>query len=144
MTFGVIEKEEPLVAELIALAVESAGHDCLVFKDVDQAAGILHAIHLDAIVLHVHMPGRSGLDWLETMVTTWPDLPSRALLLTTAELTPAEAARIKNLGVDVVFGPYSLAGIELVVTGRVQKARSGGSVRSHSGWMPAMPTEFLN
>ncbi len=144
MTFGVIEKEEPLVAELISLAVESAGHDCLVFKDVDHVAGILHAIHLDAIVLHVHMPGRSGLDWLEAMVTTWPDLPSRVLLLTTSELTPAEAARVKTLGVDVVFGPYSLAGIELVVTGRVQKARSAGSGRSHGGWTPTLRSEFLN
>lgn len=144
MTFGVIEKEEPLVAELIALAVESAGHDCLVFKDVDHAAGILHAIHLDAIVLHIHMPGRSGLDWLEAMVTTWPDLPSRTLLLTTSELTPTEATRVKNLGADVEVGPFSLAGVEMVVTGRLQKARFAEAGGSNRGRMPAVPPELLN
>jgi len=124
VTFGVIEKQEPLLAELIALAFESAGHNCLVFKDIDHATRILHAIHVDAIVLDIHMAERSGLDWLEAMSATWPDLGARTLLLTDSALTYDEAARIKKLGAEVVFRPFSLVGVELVVMGRLQRAHA--------------------
>jgi hypothetical protein len=76
--FGVIKKGEPLLAELIAFAFESAGHDCLVLRNIDHATRILHSTHVDSIVLGLRMPGWNGLDWLESMATTWPDLPSRA------------------------------------------------------------------
>lgn len=125
MTFGVIEKEEPLLAELIALAFESAGHDCLVLEDIDHATRILEAIHVDAIVLDIHMPGRNGLDWLESMHPTWPDLPSRTLLLTRIPLTPDEMGRVRKLGAEVVARPVSVVGVERVVMERLRKARSG-------------------
>ena len=44
MTFGVIEKVEPFLAALIALACESVGHDCFVLREVSQMTRILHAI----------------------------------------------------------------------------------------------------
>ena len=89
-----------------------------VFEDTDHATRILHAFHLDSIVLDVHL----GLDWLETMAATRPDLPSRALLLTRAALTPDESARIERLGAEVVRKPLSVIGVERVVMGRLQKA----------------------
>jgi DNA-binding response OmpR family regulator len=119
MTFGVVEAEEPLLAELISLAFESAGHDCFVFKDVDQATRILDALHLDALVLDLRLAGRSGLDWLETAVTTWPDLRARTLLLTPTATTADEAARIAALGVDVARRPDSLLDVKQVVVDRL-------------------------
>ena len=124
MTFGVIEKEEPLLAELLALAFESAGHNCLVFEGVEHASRVLHAIHVDAIVLDLHMAGRSGLDWLESMAVSRPDLGARTLLMTDAPLTRDELSRIEKLGAEVVYRPFSLVGVELIVMGRLQKARS--------------------
>jgi DNA-binding response OmpR family regulator len=132
MTVGVIEREEPFLAALIALACESVGHDCLVFKDMDQVTRILHAIHFDAIVLDIHRPGVNGLDWLETMAPSWPDLPSRTLLLTNSELTPEEAARIERLGAEVVSRPRSLVDIELVVMDRLHKGQSETVLRHNS------------
>jgi DNA-binding response OmpR family regulator len=121
VTFAVIEQEAPLVAELIALAFEAAGHDCLLLKDTDHAARILRAIHLDSIVLDVQRPGRNGVDWLETMSEIHPDLPSRALLLADAAITSEEEARIKKLGAEVVVTPLSIVEVELVVMSRLEK-----------------------
>lgn len=123
MTFGVLGKDEPLLAELIALAFESAGHDCLVFADIDHATRILSAIRIDSIIVAIHTAGGNGLDWLETLSAIRPDLPSRALLLTNAAMTPGEAARIEKLGVEVGSRPRSVIGVEQVVLGRLQKAR---------------------
>ena len=132
MTFAVVRGENPFLSELIALAFESAGHDCLVFRDVDDAARVLESIRVDSIVMDVHLPGRSGLDWLETMIGTWPDLPSRTLLLADTDPTVEEAKRIRQLGADVGARPSSLHGVMWVVMGRLRRARSepaGGARR---------------
>jgi len=131
MTFGIVETEEPLLAELISLAFESAGHDCFVFKDVDQATRILDALRLDALVLDLQLSGRSGLDWLEGAVATWPDLPARTLLLTPTTMTSDEAARIAALGVEVARRPASVIDVERVVLDRLRRAHE-------------RPAEFLN
>ena len=144
MTFGIIEKGEPLLTELIVLAFESAGHYCLVFKDADHATRALQTTHVDSIVLSIHMPGQNGVDWLESMATHWPDLPSRTLLLTGTGLTPDEAARITRLGAEVAFRPFSLVGIELVVIARLRKAGCESAGPSPHRREPAIPAELLN
>jgi DNA-binding response OmpR family regulator len=122
VTFGVVASEEPLVAELIALAFESAGHVGLVFKDLGHVTRVLQDLHFDLIVLDMHPPDGSGLEWLETMATEWPDLPARTLLLSPTSLSPDEAARVGKLRVEVVHRPFSLVAVERVVTGHLQKA----------------------
>ncbi len=122
MTFGVIEKEEPILGRLIALAFKSEGHDCLVLRDGAHAARILSGIRLDAIVVDIELPGLNGVEWLETVVAAWPDLPRRTLLLAHTALTPREAARIKRLGAEVVFRPISIESVKRLVRGCLEKA----------------------
>jgi DNA-binding response OmpR family regulator len=126
VTFAIVETEEPLLAELLSLAFGSAGHDCLVLNELDQVTRVLDALHLDSIVIvmDLHVSGRSGLEWLETAVTTWPDLSARTLLITRTAVTEDEAARISALGVEVAPTPRSVVEVERVVIGRVRKARS--------------------
>jgi DNA-binding response OmpR family regulator len=123
MTFGVVGKSEPLLSELLVLAFQSAGHDCLILEDTNHATRILQAIHVDSIVLDINTPGRSGIEWLEEMVATWPDLPARTLLFANTALTAEMAARIEKLGADVVVRPLSIIAVERVVLGRVEKAQ---------------------
>ena len=124
VTFGVIEKNETFLGPLIALAFESAGHDCLVLRDGDHAARILNAIRLDSIVVDIQIPGANGVDWLEAINATWPDLPSRTLLLTHTALTSGDVLRIKRLGAEVAFRPLSIHSIKQLVVGRLRRAMS--------------------
>lgn len=123
MTFGVIGKEEPLLAELFMLAFQSTGHECLLLEDTDHATRILHAIQVDSIVLDINLRDPNSLDWLESMVATWPDLPSRTLLLANATVEPETAERIKKLGAEVILRPLSILGVEGVIAERLEKAR---------------------
>jgi DNA-binding response OmpR family regulator len=144
MTFGVIEKEEPFLGQLIALAFRAFGHHCLILRDADHAVRILNATRIDSLVVDIQMPGRNGVDWLETWVTTWPDLPSRTLLLTRAALTPGETGRIRRLGAEVVFRPLSLESIKLLVIGRLHKARSNPAGNSQRGREQVPSISLLN
>jgi DNA-binding response OmpR family regulator len=129
VTLGVIETERSVLATMIALACESVGHDCLVFKDLAQATRIIHAIHLDKIVIDMEGPGLNAIDWLEIMVPSWPDLPPRTLLLAKSELAPRDVARIQKLGTEVVYTPSSLADARHVVLERLHQARSARTGR---------------
>jgi DNA-binding response OmpR family regulator len=144
MTFGVIGKEQPLLAELLMLAFQSAGHECLLFEDTDQATRILHAIRVDSIVLDIHLGDRDNLAWLETMVATWPDLPSRTLLLAHDAVTPETAARIQKLGADVIPRPLSIVGVQRVVMERLQKAHVERAGRGYRDPEPEPLPGFVN
>jgi DNA-binding response OmpR family regulator len=144
MTFGVIGKEQPLLAELLMLAFQSTGHECLLFEDTDQATRILHAFRVDSIVLDINVRDRNSLDWLESMAATWPDLPSRTLLLAHDTVTPETAARIEKLGADVIAGPLSIVGVQRVVVGRLQKAHSERASRARHGMPQASPSGLVN
>ena len=149
MTYGVIESEKTDLVRMIALTCESAGHRCLVFKDIAHMTRVLHATPLDTLVLEHGRPGLNALDWLETMAPSWPELPSRTLLLAQSELTPRDAARIQDLGVEVVSSPFSTIDVELVVIDelvRLDGRRRGESagdaaqcfVRSDAGALPGV------
>ena len=117
MTFGVLEKEASLVGQLIALAFQAGGHRCLVLRNGAHAARVLRGTRLDAIVVDPQMPGRNGIDWLESVVATWPDLAARTLLLTPTAPTPGEAVRIARLGAEVVSRPRSMENVKQLVLG---------------------------
>jgi DNA-binding response OmpR family regulator len=123
MTVGVIEREKSFLAKLIALACESAGHHCLVFKDIAHVTRVLPAVRVDTIVLTLEEPGLNPLDWLETMTPACPDLPARTLLLAESEVTPGDMARAQKLGAELVTRPFSLVDVELVVMERLLLAR---------------------
>lgn len=132
MTLGVVEKQGSFLARMIALACESAGHDCLVFKDIGHAIRIIHAIRLDRIVIDLERPGLYAVDWLEIIGRYWPDLPPKTLLLAESEPAPGDAARIHKLGAEVVYTPSSLADAKHVVLARLHQARSAwtGSIEA--------------
>jgi DNA-binding response OmpR family regulator len=124
MTFGVIESEKSDLLRMIALTCESAGHRCMIFKDIAHVTRVLPDTRLDTLVLPVERPGLNALDWLEIMLPAWPDLPSRTLLLAESELNPRDAVRIQELGVEVVASPFSAIDVELVVIERLQRPQA--------------------
>jgi DNA-binding response OmpR family regulator len=144
MTFGVIGKEEPLLAELLMLAFQAAGHECLIFEDVDEATCVLHSIQVDAFVVDIHVRGRDCLDWLETMAAIRPDFPSRTLLLAQAALPPETAARTEKLGAEVLRRPLTIGEVERLVTGRLEKAQSTRASLASWGRKDASPSGFVN
>ena len=144
MTLGVIEREGSMLATMIAHEGESEGHDCLVFKDFAQVTRVLHAFHVDKIVLEIDRPGLSALDWLEILVPSWPDLPLRTLLLAESELAPRDVSRVHELGAEVVYTPISPADATHVVMERLRHVRSDQTDSIHSlGRFAAGPSSLL-
>jgi CheY-like chemotaxis protein len=91
------------VHRFLMMFLEARGHIVRTASSVDQALAELHASHVDAIVLDVKMPPRSGLDVLKHVREDeiLRDLP--VLILTGTSFTPDEEALIASLRAYVFY-----------------------------------------
>lgn len=98
--------------------------------DADEAMAAVADGHLDAVVLDVMMPGRSGMDVLADLAETHPGLP---VLMLTA-LTDADhiVAALRGGAVDHVTKPFSpevlVARLEAAVA-RSRQGEGAGGIR---------------
>ena len=100
--------DEAAIQELLRHFLEEKGCEVETAGTVGDAIYILERDIIDAVVLDVRMPGRSGLELLEFMRldAALRDVP--VVILTGAALTPAEEAIIARYRADVLQTSESL------------------------------------
>lgn len=124
MNILVIE-DELSVAEMICRSLEALGNSCVVAHDADRADDLLRSREVDAVTLDLGMPGRSGLDWLETVASLRPDLARKTLVITGQVLESRAVERLARCGAGLLAKPFTLDHLREAV--RVQLDRPGGS-----------------
>ena len=98
-----IVDDEIVVADLLAEAVKSQGHEATVVNDAQEGLRLLRAQGADAVFLDVYMPEMSGIDFLRMLRRTHPTLP---VILITGQARPEDIEAARRLGVvDVVEKP---------------------------------------
>ncbi|GGS47238.1 hypothetical protein GCM10010156_02470 [Planobispora rosea] len=102
-----VVEDEPDVRELIVCRVRDDGHRVLA---VDTAAAALEAVGRhgspDAAVLDVDLPGMDGIELLERLRQTSPDLP---VLFVTVWWSAGVIGRIQATGCPYLAKPFSHA-----------------------------------
>jgi DNA-binding response OmpR family regulator len=116
-----IVEDEPEIAELIRDSLESLGIESRIVADTSAADRALSESVADAVTLDLGMPGRSGLDWLETVAEERPDLARRTLVITGMDLGAELVERLALCGAGILAKPFSQAGLQEAV--RTQLAR---------------------
>jgi two-component system KDP operon response regulator KdpE len=107
---------------LIQQILENMGNSCVLAETAEVADRILKEQAIDAVTLDLGMPGRrSGLDWLETVVQTRPDLAQRTLIVTGQSLGPEKIERLARCGAGILAKPFSMESLREAV--RTQLAR---------------------
>ena len=103
MTTILVVDDEPAIRELLRHFLEDRGCYVETAGSVGDAIYILERDIINAVVLDVRMPGRSGLELLEFMRLdeSLRDIP--VVILTGATLTPAEEAIISRDKADVLY-----------------------------------------
>jgi len=98
-----IVDDEIVVAELLAEAVRSQGHEVTVVNDAQEGLRLLRQQGADAVFLDVYMPEMNGIDFLRRLRRTHPTLP---VILITGQAGPEDLEEARRLGVaDVVEKP---------------------------------------
>jgi len=62
-----VVEEDPLMLELVALAMREDGHEVTVATDAEKALPLFARTRAGALIIDVGLPGRSGLDLCQTI-----------------------------------------------------------------------------
>jgi two-component system, OmpR family, response regulator len=103
-----IVDNEGFVAELVGLALEADGHECLTAANLASAGEILRSVRVDLLAVDLLFDGRSVIDWLEEVILSHADLHGRIVILSGGLVGAAEAPRIRACGARVVKKPFTL------------------------------------
>ena len=128
MTILIVD-DDPDVADLIQEVLVTYGYRCLRAGNADEADRLLATEHVDGLTLDMRMPGRTGLEWLESLAASQPDLARRALLITGSYLSPEECSRLKDCGAELLFKPFNCERMVETLQGQLAKSRKRVSVR---------------
>jgi DNA-binding response OmpR family regulator len=129
MRILVIE-DESHVAELIQRMLEELGNHCVIAPSAHEADRLLHQEQVDAVTLDLGMPGQGGLDWLENMATTRPELARKTLVITGRLLESESVERLARCGAGVLAKPFNMQALEDAVRTQIARQRSLDHSRS--------------
>jgi two-component system cell cycle response regulator len=122
MKILVIEDDVP-VAELLAHAIQSEGHEAMVAVTPRVGLELLDREHPDGVLLDMVLPEVSGLDVLRHIRSRSPHLP---VVIITGLATPEQTAEARRLGVtDVIEKPLLLKQLSTAL-GSLRSARDSG------------------
>ncbi len=103
-----VVEDEQYVAEMLCKALETLGNSCLWARDARTATAMLAEHPVEAVTLDLSMPGQPGLQWLERMVTTRPDLARSTLVITGSHLDREVVERLARCGAGILAKPFTL------------------------------------
>ena len=115
-----IVEDEPAVAEMIERALLALGKSCVVAHNTDEARNLLAEQQIDGVTLDLAMPGQNGLDWLEGIADSHPELARRTLVITGKWLEGDCAERVARCGAGMLAKPFTLAALHAAVDGQIE------------------------
>jgi two-component system response regulator HupR/HoxA len=98
--------DQPCVADSLALFLRALGNDCFVAREADEADRILEREFIDAVIVDFNMPGRNGLQWLESLENLRPELLRHTLVITGARLQVEDRRRLSGWGAGLLNKPF--------------------------------------
>lgn len=117
-----IVEDDPLQSSMLAILLQRklncASQICNSAQDAIDYLNNKKAIHVDAIVMDMHMPGMTGLEALKIIHKRWPQLP--VIFLTGANNTETAVEVMKHGAFDFVSKPYDSGRIIITVRNALQ------------------------
>jgi DNA-binding NtrC family response regulator len=123
----VVDDEENL-CRVTQLRLEQAGYDALTAADANEALAILERNPRDLVLTDLRMPGLSGIDLLERIKRSWPEV---IVVVVTAYGTIESAVEAMKRGAyDYIIKPVHADALNLVVSRALEHHRLREEVRN--------------
>ena len=120
MKILIVEDERP-VAEMLCTALESLGNTCLLAHDAVSANEVLRDHQIDAVTLDLCIPGQPGMNWLEEVAESRPELARSTLVVTGSHLDAELVERLARCGAGVLAKPFTLEHLAQAVRSQIER-----------------------
>jgi CheY-like chemotaxis protein len=115
--------DDPSVAEMIAEAVRTFGHEALVALDGTEGLRVLESTEVQGVFLDLVMPGLGGLAVLSRIRSRYPHVP---VVILSAHAGDEEAREAMALGAtEVIMKPAGLAQFTEVLSRLTRSSAAG-------------------
>jgi DNA-binding NarL/FixJ family response regulator len=82
---------------------------------------------VDAVTLDLCMPGQPGMNWLEEIALSRPDLARSTLVVTGSHLDAELVERLARCGAGVLAKPFTLEHLAEAVRSQIQRPAAPGA-----------------
>ncbi len=96
------------VRKALGRALESVGYSVSLAASGEEALGILREHHVDAVVMDLHMPVMSGQTLFHVIISKWPALQAKVLIMTGDMKAEEKESWLKLYDLPVVKKPFAL------------------------------------
>ena len=96
------------VRKALGRALESVGYTVLLAASGEEALVILREHHIDAVVMDLHMPVMSGQTLFHVLISKWPELKAKVLIMTGDAKAEEKETWLKLYDLPIVKKPFAL------------------------------------
>ena len=96
------------VRRALGRALESVGYTVYLAASGEEALVILREHHIDAVVLDLHMPVMSGQTLFHVLISKWPELKAKVLIMTGDAKAEEKETWLKLYDLPIVKKPFAL------------------------------------
>jgi putative two-component system response regulator len=122
--------DDPATRKLVMRLLGAAGHECVAAGTVDDARRVLAEQQFSVVLCDIGLPGRSGLELLDELVRTRPDV---ATVMVTGEHDPSVVNTALQLGAyGYITKPFAPNELLIDLTNALHRRRLDGERRAAS------------
>ena len=96
------------VRRALGRALESVGYTVFLAASGEEALAILREHHIDAVVMDLHMPVMSGQTLFHVLISKWPELKAKVLIMTGDTKAEEKETWLKLYDLPIVKKPFAL------------------------------------
>ncbi len=96
------------VRRALGRALESVGYTVYLAASGEEALVILREHHIDAVVMDLHMPVMSGQTLFHVLISKWPELKAKVLIMTGDAKAEEKETWLKLYDLPIVKKPFAL------------------------------------
>jgi CheY-like chemotaxis protein len=96
------------VRRALGRALESVGYTVFLAASGEEALVILREHHIDAVVMDLHMPVMSGQTLFHVLISKWPELKAKVLIMTGDAKAEEKETWLKLYDLPIVKKPFAL------------------------------------
>lgn len=107
--------DEPAIRRALEKALTRMGHRALLAASGEEACELLQAFPVDVVIMDLRMPSMSGQTLYHSIVSRWPDLTSRVVVMTGDPEAEDHNEWLELHNLPVLMKPFELAQLEALL-----------------------------